>query len=51
MTEDDLTIARRWLLRPHVRRWWHDDPAALDYPEGTLADWGAAIRGEDPTDM
>ena len=51
MSEDDLPLARRWLLEPHVRRWWHDDPDEHDYPEGTLRDWLAAIRGEDPTDM
>lgn len=51
MREDDVPLARRWLLEPHVRRWWHDDPDEHDYPEGTLREWGAAIRGEDPTDM
>ena len=44
-------MARRWLLQPHVRRWWNDDPDEKDYPEGTLAEWRAAVRGEDPTDM
>ncbi len=44
-------LARRWLLEPHVRRWWHDDPTEHDYPEGTLREWRLAIRGEDPTDM
>jgi len=34
-----------------VRRWWNDDPEERDYPEGTLAEWRSAIRGEDPTDM
>jgi aminoglycoside 6'-N-acetyltransferase len=47
----DFPLARRWLLEPHVRRWWHDDPKEADYPEGTLRDWAQAIRGEDPTDM
>ena len=51
MRESDLGLARRWLLEPHVRRWWNDDPSEADYPEGTLAEWRAAIRGEDPTDM
>ena len=51
MTEDDLALGRRWLLEPHVRRWWADDPTETDYPEGTLRDWLEAIRGEDPTDM
>lgn len=51
MRESDLELARRWLLEPHVRRWWNDDPSEADYPDGTLAEWRAAIRGEDPTDM
>ncbi len=51
MREDDFTLARRWLLEPHVRRWWHDDPKETDYPEGTIRDWAQAIRGDDPTDM
>ena len=51
MREEDFALARRWLVRPHVARWWRDDPKESDYPEGTLADWRAAIRGEDPTDM
>ena len=42
---------REWLLRPHVRRWWADDPDEHDYPEGTIREWMKAVRGEDPTDM
>lgn len=44
-------MLREWLLRPHVRRWWDDDPEERDYPEGTIHDWMEAVRGEDPTDM
>ena len=51
LQESDLALARRWLLEPHVRRWWNDDPEERDYPEGTLDEWRQAIRGEDPTDM
>jgi aminoglycoside 6'-N-acetyltransferase len=51
MGEDDFPLARRWLLLPHVRRWWNDDPDEHDYPEGTLAEWLEAIHGTDPTDM
>src|SRR5207249_4375899 len=32
LREDDLDLARRWLLEPHVRRWWNDDPRERDYP-------------------
>ena len=51
MRESDVPLARRWLLEPHVRRWWNDDPDEHDYPEGTLAEWLKAVRGEDKTDM
>lgn len=51
MREDDLERARRWLLLPHVRRWWNDDPDEDDYPEETLAKWQKRIRGDEPTDM
>lgn len=51
MREDDFALARRWLLEPHVRRWWRDDPADQRYPETTLAEWREAIRGRDPTDL
>jgi aminoglycoside 6'-N-acetyltransferase len=51
LREDDLEVARRWLLQPHVRRWWNDDPHETDYPQGTLDEWMTAVRGEDPTDM
>ena len=44
-------MVRPWLLEPHVRRWWEDDPEERDYPEGTIRDWMDAVRGEDPTDM
>lgn len=51
LREDDLPLVERWLLEPHVRRWWNDDPDEDDYPQGTLAEWRRAIRGEDPTRM
>ncbi|MDQ2951853.1 MAG: acetyltransferase [Chloroflexota bacterium] len=51
MRASDTPLLRRWLLEPHVRRWWNDDPDERDYPDGTLAEWMTAIRGEDPTDM
>jgi len=46
-----MPLARRWLLEPHVRRWWNDDPSEHDYPEGTITDWLTAVHGTDPTDM
>lgn len=51
MSEDDLPLARRWLLEPHVRRWWNDELRRTVYPDDTLRDWRDAIEGRDPTDM
>jgi aminoglycoside 6'-N-acetyltransferase len=51
LREDDLVLARQWLLEPHVRRWWDDELRRKDYPEDTIRDWLEAIRGQDPTDM
>ena len=39
---------RRWLLEPHVRRWW-DDGVHLPYPDAVIDSYRDAIRGEDPT--
>lgn len=39
---------RRWLLEPHVKRWW-DDGVKLPYPEASIEEYREAIRGEDPT--
>jgi aminoglycoside 6'-N-acetyltransferase len=49
--EEDLPLARRWLLEPHVRRWWDDYSADGAYPESVLERWRKRIRGEQPTDM
>jgi RimJ/RimL family protein N-acetyltransferase len=49
MAESDLPLVRRWLLEPHVRRWW-DEKASPTYPDEELADRLSAVRGEDPTD-
>ena len=51
LRDEDLPLARRWLLEPHVRRWWNDNPNETDYPAGTIADWLTAMHGTDPTDM
>ncbi len=51
MQEPDLPLMRRFLLLPHVRRWWADDPKEHDYPEGTLAEWTERIRVADDTEM
>lgn len=48
LTEKDLPLVRRWLLAPHVRRWW-DEGVRLPYPDAELDEYRAGIRGEDPT--
>ena len=48
LTEEDLALVRRWLLEPHVQRWW-DDGVRTPYPDAELADHREAIRGGDPT--
>ena len=35
LTEADLPLIRRWLLEPHVSRWWADPPRAT-YPDDEL---------------
>jgi len=49
LRDEDLGLVRAWLLRPHVRR-WYDDVAGETYPDDTIADYGLAMHGEDPTD-
>ena len=39
---------RRWLLEPHVKRWW-DDGTKTPYPDAEIDDYRDAIRGKDPT--
>ena len=48
LREGDLALVRRWLLEPHVRRWW-DDGVQLPYPDAVIEGYRAALRGEDPT--
>ncbi|MDP9245371.1 MAG: acetyltransferase [Chloroflexota bacterium] len=42
----DLPLVRRWLLEPHVRRWWADPPRA-EYPDDELEKYRSRIRGDD----
>jgi aminoglycoside 6'-N-acetyltransferase len=48
LREDDLALVRRWLLEPHVKRWW-DDGVRAPYPDAQLDEYRSAIRGEDPS--
>jgi aminoglycoside 6'-N-acetyltransferase len=50
LREKDLDLVRAWLQRPHVQR-WYDDVALAAYPDDTISEYQAAIRGEDPTDL
>jgi RimJ/RimL family protein N-acetyltransferase len=46
LTEAHLPLVRRWLLEPHVRRWWADPPRDA-YPEDELEKYRRRIRGDD----
>jgi len=46
LTEADLPLVRRWLLEPHVSRWWADPPRDT-YPDDELDKYRARIRGDD----
>ena len=50
LTEADLPLIRRWLLEPHVARWWADPPRDT-YPEDELDKYRGRIAGDenDPT--
>jgi RimJ/RimL family protein N-acetyltransferase len=44
----DLPLIRRWLLEPHVRRWW-DEAKSEAYPDDEVEKYRERIRGEDDT--
>ena len=44
LEEDDLPLVEVWLHREHVARWWRDDVG------DAIADYRAAVEGDDPTD-
>jgi len=47
MTEADLALVGAWLARPHVARWWLEDPAEAAVRQRYLP----AITGADPTHL
>jgi RimJ/RimL family protein N-acetyltransferase len=52
MTPGDFHDVARWVNEPHVARWWTDfDPDGRRTPEEVAAQYGAAVRGEEPTRM
>jgi len=46
LTETDLPLIRRWLLEPHVSRWWADPPRDT-YPDDELDKYRTRVRGDD----
>jgi RimJ/RimL family protein N-acetyltransferase len=46
LTDADLPQVRRWLLAPHVRRWW-DESSSVAYPDDELDKYRARITGAD----
>jgi aminoglycoside 6'-N-acetyltransferase len=48
LREEDLDLVQRWLLEPHVKRWW-DDGVKTPYPKATIEEYREAIQGRDPT--
>ncbi len=51
LAERDLVLIRRWLIEPHVRRWWCDPPRRA-YPADEIDKYRQRIRGAgDPTDL
>ncbi|HAF08583.1 MAG TPA: GNAT family N-acetyltransferase [Chloroflexi bacterium] len=49
LTEPNLPLVRRWLLEPHVSRWWADPPRDT-YPDDELDTYRARMNGgDDPT--
>jgi aminoglycoside 6'-N-acetyltransferase len=48
LRDEDLDLIRRWLLEPHVKRWW-DDGLKTPYPEAVIEEYREAIEGKDPT--
>ncbi|WNV86909.1 GNAT family N-acetyltransferase [Umezawaea sp. Da 62-37] len=46
LAEADFPLLRRWLLEPHVARWWNHETT----PEAVERDFGPATRGEEPSE-
>jgi len=48
LREKDLELVRRWLLEPHVERWWNDG-VKTPYPDADIEEYRESIEGKDPT--
>jgi aminoglycoside 6'-N-acetyltransferase len=46
-TPDDLPLLAGWLARPHVARWWRQDPGL----EAVEARYRPSLDGRDPTEL
>src|SRR5579863_10334227 len=46
-TRDDLPTVAGWLARPHVARWWQEDPD----PDAVRARYLPCVDGSDPTEL
>ncbi|PRY35576.1 GNAT family N-acetyltransferase [Umezawaea tangerina] len=46
LAETDFPLLRRWLLEPHVARWWNHETT----PEAVARDFGPTARGEEPAE-
>jgi aminoglycoside 6'-N-acetyltransferase len=46
LTEEDFPLLRRWLLQPHVARWWNHETS----PEAVERDFGPVARREEPSE-
>ena len=47
MTRADSTLLAGWLAQPHVHRWWNHEFT----PEAVERDFGAALDGDEPTEL
>ena len=47
IARSDYPLLGRWLLQPHVRRWWDDDAS----PKGIEADYGSCVDGTEPAQV
>jgi aminoglycoside 6'-N-acetyltransferase len=46
LAEPDFPLLKHWLEQPHVARWWNHETS----DEAVLRDFGAATRGEEPSE-
>lgn len=47
LARNDFPLLAHWLVRPHVARWWADDPS----PAALEQDYGGCIDGTEPAEV